>query len=398
MRRVGNMAIAAGGLAGLLLMAAADRPQQPAAPPGGTGVSPVLVEPKEPPPADTPDAPAPQSRPADSARSTPEGRLWAEIVALRDQAQRGEPFEASFEAAQEQRRRLVDRTQLYLRLYPGGEHRDEAIALELQSLFELACLESGEFEPLRRRVAVYRENPPSPAALHEAAYWELLERSMQRRTASQPASLPSGELDEALAEDYRNYIEAHPASRHTPRIATLLFDQAARVDDRAKMETIVRRMESAWPSHGQTEMLRGRLRRREAVGEPVRFSLQTADGQTLDTHSWLGRPVVVVVWASFDAASVEAACAVGEAAAGPQGVAVLGVSLDYSREELERGCERAGLEFPQAFDGLGWGGGFARHWGVREIPKVFVIDRGGRLLGVRGDEGWRDLLRAAIEN
>jgi len=50
---------------------------------------------------------------------------------------------------------------------------------------------------------------------------------------------------------------------------------------------------------------------------------------------------------------------------------------------------------PLVHDGRGWGTWFARRWGVRETPFVFVRDATGRLRGATGGDEWRELARAA---
>jgi len=106
--------------------------------------------------------------------------------------------------------------QLYLTLYPGGAYRDEAVHIELQTLFELATLEDGDFEPLCRRVQELLAAPPSPDAEQEAAFWEVTCRRVARvrgrdadtqptTAASQPAA-PLAVADTEMLAAYAAYL------------------------------------------------------------------------------------------------------------------------------------------------------------------------------------------------
>jgi len=62
----------------------------------------------------------------------------------------------------------------------------------------------------------------------------------------------------------------------------------------------------------------------------------------------------------------------------PQDLAVVGVNLDEDPDEYSAGRERHGLPWRDAFQG-GLEGPLTSLWGVRALPAVFVIDRGGRI-------------------
>ncbi|MGE3181377.1 MAG: hypothetical protein AB7N71_07085, partial [Phycisphaerae bacterium] len=102
-----------------------------------------------------------------------ESALWNAIQKLTQQDRSTATGDAWYENAREDRLRLLENIRLSQVLYPGGAHRDELIALELQARFEVAIMDNGDFTALQQRVAELFRNPVSRFAKEEAAYWQL---------------------------------------------------------------------------------------------------------------------------------------------------------------------------------------------------------------------------------
>jgi peroxiredoxin len=71
----------------------------------------------------------------------------------------------------------------------------------------------------------------------------------------------------------------------------------------------------------------------------------------------------------------------------PRGFEIVGVSLDQDRAQLDKILKEKGMEWRQAFDGKGWENEVAAAWGVRAIPRTYLIDHEGkvRYVNVRGE-------------
>jgi hypothetical protein len=123
--------------------------------------------------------------------------------------------------------------------------------------------------------------------------------------------------------------------------------------------------------------------------------LRTLDGRRIVADDLVGRPTLIVVWAGFDSEARESAAAVERYRKDHPAFRVIGISLDETPDATREVCAAMGIEWPQVNDGTGWGGEFVRTWGVRELPFIFVLDRGGRLLGWESGEGWRGLADVA---
>jgi hypothetical protein len=326
--------------------------------------------------------------------SSHEQLLWHRITTLTRPVPKTEPYEAHFAAAQERCRNLLVQLRQYLLLYPGGVHRDEAIRLELETLFESGTLRGGDLTALCQRVEEVLAERPSAQAVHEAAYWEIVCRRWRADDQRLPDMSP-GKLDDDLRSEYRQYVRRYPDSPYVPRLATLLFEDAAARHNREQMLAALNSLRAAAPNHPATEVLEGMWRREAAIEYPFCLTQESVDGEWIDTRTYRGQPVVVVVWAGYDQSACDCVRQIEQFRRARPELRVVGLNLDADVGALRAATEELGITWPQIYDGLVWGGEFVRHWGVRRIPCVFVVDREGRLVGTQVGPGWEELVRAA---
>lgn len=338
-------------------------------------------------------AAASHAQPAHDSRSpSGEPELWQRIAALAPLPPATRPYENWFATVRQQRQALLARVRLYRTLYPGGTHRDEAVRLELTSLFELGSLQDGALMPLRERVAEILRAPPSEAAREEAAYWATISRSLQDASPTSQPVTPDADLLDGL----RVYVEKYPQSRYVPRLASLLMADALRRDDRPGAENLLKQLHEHFPTHAVTARLEADSRRVSAVGKPFWPALRTIDGRALDQHDYAGSPVLILVWAAYDDPSRRCVQEVERFRQQHPELRVIGVSLDADTEQTVAACRELGLEGPQCNDRLGWGGELVRTWGIDRIPYGLAVDRTGLLVGTAPAEGWAALVREAM--
>jgi hypothetical protein len=110
----------------------------------------------------------------------------------------------------------------------------------------------------------------------------------------------------------------------------------------------------------------------------------------------VGQPILIVVWSSDDERARQCVQRVEEFRRSHPRVRVAGVNLDQTLDETRAACAALDIDWPQFNDGLGRANRFAHQWGAGDVPRVFVIDRRGRLVGSRADETWLDLITAVL--
>lgn len=332
-----------------------------------------------------------------AAQDSPEERLWKQIESLASDKASSQPYVQRLAETPARNAALVQAARSYQLAYPGGPRRDEALRIELAALYENGALAGGDFTALRARLGELAQHPPTEAARAEAAYWKMvIERVERPAAASAPSSAPALSGDADWIAQSRAYLSAFPNSPHVPRLAAAIFDDAASREDAAGMDSVCRHLAEHFPDHGVTHEVTARRRLLDAIGKTFWLTGRDADAQTIDTRTFAGRPVVIVIWARFEPASVDAIKAIeAERVARPE-IVVVGVNIDERAEDMQAVTRAVAIGWPQVFDGMGWASEFLRTWGLRAVPTVLVLDREGRLLGLaERSEDWRSLLERA---
>lgn len=327
----------------------------------------------------------------------PDEQLWQDIQSLSQRPAASSSASAA-DAEHARLRTLCDRAQTYLTLYPGGPHRDDAVRLDLAVRFELGA-RGGGFESLCRRVRELERASLGQPVRAEAAYWAI---TCRRLTRPLPATQPRvGMLalpDAGLLAEYRAYVQEFPDSRHAPRLAALLLEDAERRSTLDEVRPLIAAVRAAHPDDALSARLAAAIRRHDAVSQPFPVRFVATDERRVDTARWIGRPVAIVVWAAQDPRSVERACAVERLRHEHPELAVVAISLDDDPAASSRAARELGLDWPQWNDGFGAAHEFVREWGLSSAPWVLAVNRSGNLLGAECGDGWEELLRAALLN
>jgi hypothetical protein len=332
-----------------------------------------------------------------AANQAPTGEvLWQQVRSQQSLPPQSQPYAAWCTAAAARREALLATLKRYLTLFPGGQHRLEAVHLELQALYDLGILRGGDFSRLGERAGWYLEHTPALDPAHwEAGWWQILCRRLTGPPVDSPfIERPDDELRDAWAE----YVRQYPRSGRVPWLAERLFEDARKRGDFERLRETVGLLMRNFPDDPITARLQARLRRIEAEGRPFWLAGELIDTSRLDTRQCLGRPVLIIAWNPNDPLAQQyMAQARDYCRANPQFEHV-GVSLAVDRQDLEEACARLGLDWPQFDDSLGPASHFARQWGLDGAFCAFVIDRQGRLIGWAEDEGWQELASRALRD
>ena len=64
-------------------------------------------------------------------------------------------------------------------------------------------------------------------------------------------------------------------------------------------------------------------------------------------------------------------------------VEFVGISLDKKSQTLRTYCEENGVTWPQyCEEGRGWDTKISTEWGISSIPRIFILDKEGRIYSV----------------
>jgi thiol-disulfide isomerase/thioredoxin len=131
-------------------------------------------------------------------------------------------------------------------------------------------------------------------------------------------------------------------------------------------------------------------------GEPVAFDVKSIKGERLTPAAYRGKVLLIDFWATWCGPCVAEMPNVKNVYAKyhGKGFEIVGISLDQSRDKLDRYIASQGIAWPQYFDGKWWNNDVAVSYGIKSIPATFLIDKKGKIRykSLRGKQ-----LEAAVE-
>lgn len=145
-------------------------------------------------------------------------------------------------------------------------------------------------------------------------------------------------------------------------------------------------IQQKFPNSAYAPRVAAILRRLKLVGSPPQISGPTIDGDQIVLDDLLGQPVLVVFWSTQTKAFVDELPSLKQAIRGasPQGLQVIGVSLDDDAAAVSQFTLSNKIAWPQIFYSepaqRGWNNPIVGYYGIMELPALWLIDQNGNVV------------------
>ncbi len=188
-------------------------------------------------------------------------------------------------------------------------------------------------------------------------------------------------IGEAWLKQLEEFVSKHKGGEH---VAEALYQLANANEyppgDVAAAKKWYERFAADFPKNPLASKARGAVRRLTCVGAPIALKGTAIDGGTVDLAQYRGKVVLIHYW-STSAPSCrddhERLLELYEKYGGEK-FAVIGVSLDSSKDEVAKYLKEQRLPWKQLFEPGGFDSRLANEMGVINLPMLILVDADGK--------------------
>jgi len=292
--------------------------------------------------------------------------------------------EDALKAHREAGAEVVAKAKQFLKDYPTAKKADDAQSFWSIGLMEQAIAgDAGAADALKTRAAemVKDSKVPDMLKLHVFSVNYITQWAIKNGRRS---------VDQGSPEFQKTYMDAFfaaadvlPNKDDIFKMVLLQAKSSRQLSDQEKQALAQRVLDNPNASEAiktsAKQVVSGE--KSYAIGKPLDLSFTALDGKKINLADMKGKVVLVDFWATWCGPCV------GEMPTvkgvydkyHDKGFEILGISLDESRDDVEKFLQKNKLPWPQYFDGKQWNNEISSRFGIDAIPAEWLIDKKGIL-------------------
>ncbi len=179
------------------------------------------------------------------------------------------------------------------------------------------------------------------------------------------------------------FVAAHPKSEHAPealRQMAMSTENAGQIDAAKKWYG---KILSDYPNHISASHAKGAINRLTSEGREIALKAKDLSGAEVDLKNLRDKPVVVQYWTTTsDVCKADHAILKDLVSkyGGGNGLQVISINLDYSRDPLEKYLATNRLPWKQVYEEGGFDGRLASEMGVVTVPLILLVGPDGKVI------------------
>jgi len=294
------------------------------------------------------------------------------------QAQFSLPKDAGPAELKQKTQKVLSLGQAAEKKYPNAKNLYEVRELMLHAAGYLVSKKDGEVtEKYYHEIAQSVLNSDAPIKSKISVEFALLFRE------ASPKKLSEEQLDKKLEALLKKYKK----TKGYPQVVCQAVILGYQTQNQKLADKYVKILKKDCPNDPEAKKLlkaiEGMNGDNAMIGKTFEAELKTLDGKILSMpKDTIGKVVVVDFWASWcgPCRQLMPHLIKFHAKFAPQGVMVVGISLDKDKAAMEKYIKEAGIPWVITYSGKGWGDPTAAKYGVEGIPSVWVIGKDGKIV------------------
>jgi thiol-disulfide isomerase/thioredoxin len=203
--------------------------------------------------------------------------------------------------------------------------------------------------------------------------------------------------------DLEEFVKEYPDSPDSAEaMLQLAMGEELSGDDKNAVKWY-ERVKNGFPNSAAANKSAGAVRRLESVGKAIAIKGKSFGGQAVDLAKLKGKVVLIHYWSSdIDACKIDLP-AIEKMVGKYEGFAVIGVTLDDNRAQVENYLRGNTLPWPNIWEEGGMNNRLANEMGILTQPTMILVDATGKVVNrnihaIKLDEELQKMLKVRTAN